>query len=166
MAAYYISLYWYACSLAIGVMGLIDFFEPKLPRFINDLFLYGKIKNDANAGSWLARWIEVPKKWFIHFYIVGVVCNGTSVYLVQKLFLSGQPLPSFMERILSVTNSTKSANDTATSPVDAWLVILLMFIQNSRRLYGSKLLVGYQVVHRPSLTLVERDGEGQVSLQK
>ena len=127
-------VYYYVFSAVIAVMGIAQLFPSKMPQFVQDLVLYGKIKGDRKQWT-VVQLLEVPKKWFLHFYVVGVFSNGLMTFLIARAYLTGSTFPHFINTILSWINSTPSGNDEYTKPVMALLCVMMMFIQNSRRFY-------------------------------
>lgn len=82
---------WLIASLVIGLFGLILFFDgKKLPPWLTVIYKYGKLLRDLNndersvSGLLLIRWIQVPKRYFSHFYGIAVILH--LIVLLSSLF--------------------------------------------------------------------------------
>uniref|UniRef100_A0A8D0EVP0 Polyprenal reductase n=1 Tax=Strix occidentalis caurina TaxID=311401 RepID=A0A8D0EVP0_STROC len=95
-----------------------------------DLLRYGKTKSGrGQRPAWLRR-LQVPKRWFTHFYVVSVLWNGfLLIWLFRAEFLGGS-LPSWIQHCLTCTNIFPSAHEHFS----ALLVLLLLWLHSCRRL--------------------------------
>ena len=75
----------------------------------------------------LAASFKVPHSWFIHFYIVSV---ASSLFWVQQIATRGFAF-IFLVRLYEAS----SFKHPSMNAVQVWIVIILMAVQGSRRLY-------------------------------
>ncbi|KAL7287810.1 hypothetical protein TKK_0018185 [Trichogramma kaykai] len=86
-----------ACTTG-GIGLLINSFEPYLPVALLKVFKYGKFASTAQ-DRFLEK-LEVPKRWFKHFYVLaGPLSTLTLVIFVNRYFMN-QPLPNFVVNTL------------------------------------------------------------------
>ncbi|XP_074642957.1 polyprenal reductase-like [Tubulanus polymorphus] len=125
----FISILFSVFSIGIGLGGLFQIVQPRTPQIFQDLFLYGKIKDKAKGRNGnretFIKIIEVPKRWFLHMYIAGVVVNGVLLSALISTFV-GYPIFDWLQilprkRIISLDYTT------------ALLMLICIFIQVSRR---------------------------------
>ncbi|XP_067843452.1 polyprenol reductase [Heptranchias perlo] len=98
-----------------------------------DFMRYGKSKQYFfQRPPWLQR-LDLPKRWFAHFYVVSVIWNGLLLGIIcQSLFL-GHPFPIWLQRLLSFLCGSvlhlKSGDE-----LSVLLVQMMLCIQAVRRL--------------------------------
>lgn len=99
-----------------------------------DLTRYGKTKSGrGQRPAWL-RLLDVPKRWFSHFYILSVVWNGfLLLLLIQALFLS-RPFPIWLQDLLSAIGGASQNQDVGDEHLSALLVLMLLWLHSFRRL--------------------------------
>uniref|UniRef100_A0A8C2THB0 Polyprenal reductase n=1 Tax=Coturnix japonica TaxID=93934 RepID=A0A8C2THB0_COTJA len=96
--------------------------------FFQDLIRYGKTKRGGQQAAWLRR-LQVPKRWFTHFYVVSILWNGfLLIRLFQAEFLG---VPSDFPAILVPFAVIQGGNSEHFS---ALLVLLLLWLHSFRRL--------------------------------
>ena len=130
---------------------MINVLEPLTPKIISDAFGYGKTTN-ANLNR-LVRLIQVPKAWFLHFYIFAVFFMAFLLSMVIKVVVLSEDLPQYMSIFLDFfTNESRIAG---TTPEGILLAMILLNIQCARRLYeclyinvnsGSKMNILHYIV--------------------
>lgn len=130
---------------------MINVLEPITPKIISDAFGYGKTTNSNLNG--LVRLIQVPKSWFLHFYIFAVIFMAFLLSMVLKVVVWGQTLPAYMSTFMDFF--TTESRMTGTTPEGILLAMILMNIQCLRRLYeclyinvnsGSKMNILHYIV--------------------
>ncbi|NXR32756.1 PORED reductase, partial [Zosterops hypoxanthus] len=99
-----------------------------------DLIRYGKTKRGCGqAPGWL-RLLQVPKRWFTHFYVVSVLWNGfLLICLFQAEFL-GESLPSWIQDMHHALGRDSQSKDMGNEHFSALLVLLLLWLHSCRRL--------------------------------
>ncbi|KAK2166498.1 hypothetical protein LSH36_38g01036 [Paralvinella palmiformis] len=132
MAAVLLCLYWFLFSVACWLLAAIHIYDLKLPQLINDILLFGKMKDKKRKWT-IAQWFEMPKRWFIHFYIVGSLTNGYFTYLYVCSYIFHHKPPTWLTFVLHFLAGVPS--NASTGPGSALLLLLLMFIQTFRRLF-------------------------------
>ncbi|XP_074722312.1 polyprenal reductase isoform X1 [Strix uralensis] len=99
-----------------------------------DLLRYGKTKSGGGQRpAWLRR-LQVPKRWFTHFYVVSVLWNGfLLIWLFRAEFLGGS-LPSWIQHVHHAPGRDSQSEDTGNEHFSALLVLLLLWLHSCRRL--------------------------------
>ncbi|XP_077158114.1 polyprenal reductase isoform X1 [Paroedura picta] len=120
-----------------------------LAGLFHDLVRYGKTKGGCGQRPAWLRYLDVPKRWFCHFYVVAVIWNGILLlWLIQSLFFS-QPFPVWLQEFLSILGEASqdrnrgtygSANGCAYKQeggeaLSAFLVCLFVWLNSCRRLW-------------------------------
>ncbi|XP_071787043.1 polyprenal reductase-like [Asterias amurensis] len=124
---------------------------PTLPNFLWNLISYGKVRNVSGRGkpskkqTWqskLDKVLDVPKRWFIHFYIVSVICNSFLLFnLISVVFYNGE-MPGWYLDVLRFLTNYPLQNPKA-SQLSIIIVIALLLIQGVRRLYECLVISSY-----------------------
>lgn len=145
-------IYWFFC-LALVLFGLPQTFHLiKFPTFIVELFEYGKTRGSGSGtvSSPLVKLIEIPKQWFLHFYIFGLVVSSYMLAATTGAYFFGIRIPGvnhlaatieahfFGIRIRGVNHLAATAPEKQPPVIDEYAVVLMcamMFIQHFRRLY-------------------------------
>ncbi|KAM6076069.1 polyprenal reductase isoform 2-T2 [Chlamydotis macqueenii] len=101
---------------------------------LQDLIRYGKAKRGyGQRPAWL-RLLQVPKRWFTHFYVVSVLWNGCLLlWLFRAEFLGGS-LPSWIQPVHRALGRDSQSEDTGNEHSSALLVLLLLWLHSCRRL--------------------------------
>ncbi|XP_033920556.1 polyprenal reductase isoform X2 [Melopsittacus undulatus] len=99
-----------------------------------DLIRYGKTKGGyGQHPAWL-RLLQVPKRWFTHFYVVSVLWNGfLLIWLFQAEFLGGS-LPSWIQHMHHALGRDSQSEDTDIQHFSVFMVLLLLWLHSCRRL--------------------------------
>ncbi|KAM6429338.1 polyprenal reductase [Rhynochetos jubatus] len=102
--------------------------------FFQDLIRYGKTKRGCGQCPAWFRLLQVPKRWFTHFYVVSVLWNGfLLIWLFQAEFLRGS-LPSWIQHVHHALGRDSQSEDTGNEHFSALLVLLLLWLHSCRRL--------------------------------
>uniref|UniRef100_A0A8C0IRZ2 Polyprenal reductase n=1 Tax=Chelonoidis abingdonii TaxID=106734 RepID=A0A8C0IRZ2_CHEAB len=100
----------------------------------HDLIRYGKTKSGCGQRQAWRRLLDVPKRWFSHFYILSVVWNGfLLLLLIQALFLS-RPFPIWLQDLLSALGGASQNQDVGDKHLSVLLVLMLLLLHSFRRL--------------------------------
>ncbi|KAI5695612.1 hypothetical protein M8J75_000838 [Diaphorina citri] len=120
-------------TLAIVIVGsLINSLEKHLPKCLIQSFRYGKFALDIRHSTFVAH-LEVPKRYFQHFYIFSSLLSTMAFYLCVKTYVLGYEVsPSVMSFLDLLGGSQRRATTSATS---VFLCIFLITLQCYRRLY-------------------------------
>ncbi|CAH1776683.1 unnamed protein product [Owenia fusiformis] len=129
--AFLIVCFWLVCGVAILLVGTLLRYASNLPQVIQDLLLYGKVRGQRKDVT-AVRKIEIPKRFFIHFYAIGVLAQGVVLLIVGRSYFMGVAPPALYKGVLDYLSEPKIIR---TNAVSATMVIALMFIQDARRLY-------------------------------
>ncbi|XP_040527425.1 polyprenol reductase isoform X2 [Gallus gallus] len=101
--------------------------------FFQDLIRYGKTKRGGQQAAWLHR-LQVPKRWFTHFYVVSILWNGfLLIRLFQAQFL-GASLPPWIQIFHSAFGRDLQDQNTDSESFSALLVLLLLWLHSFQRL--------------------------------
>uniref|UniRef100_A0A1B6BXQ4 Polyprenal reductase n=1 Tax=Clastoptera arizonana TaxID=38151 RepID=A0A1B6BXQ4_9HEMI len=121
-------------TCAIVVVGsLINNCEKYLPIFVAQTFRYGKFAYKSNGKSVLLKPIEVPKRWFRHFYVFAGIWSTLCLVSCIFLYFSFGQLPDVFLKVLDfVSTSHRKAEVTAISSL---IAASLIFLQCWRRFY-------------------------------
>ncbi|RZF43220.1 hypothetical protein LSTR_LSTR009024 [Laodelphax striatellus] len=117
--------------IIVIVGGLINSYEKFLPVFIIESFRYGKFSYCGKESG--LKPIEVPKRWFQHFYIVSSLLSISSLILMFRIILLGEEAPYALIRFLDlIATSNRKAGVSGTALL---IALSLMCLQCCRRLY-------------------------------
>ncbi|XP_032811030.1 polyprenal reductase [Petromyzon marinus] len=101
------------------------------PVLLEDFIRYGKSKGGQRA-AWM-RALDVPKRWFMHFYVVAVVSHVTLFSLTLRALLLGSTFPGWLESLL-VAFGSPTNNFPHGMELSVVLAQALMVLQVVRRL--------------------------------
>ncbi|KAL1454182.1 hypothetical protein WDU94_010462 [Cyamophila willieti] len=120
-------------TVSIVVVGsLINSLEKHLPKALIQSFRYGKFALDLRHSTFVA-YLEVPKRYFQHFYILSSFLSTVAFYLCFKTFVLGYEVhPNIISFLDLLGGSHRRATTSATS---VFLCIVLITLQCYRRLY-------------------------------
>lgn len=123
------------CLLTIGIIAfgsLINYFESKLPHFLNQTFRYGKFSAKGKKSKLVT---EVPKAWFKHFYLFAVLIYTYVLILVTTVYIFNWNVPNYVSSALDqICGSSRYAY---TSKNKVFIAVLLMALQVYRRFYDT-----------------------------
>jgi len=112
--------------------GIIEHFEQSLPQFIVEAFRYGKTLNGP-VQTKLVRLIQVPKSWFLHFYIFSSIYSPFILYQAYSSYMRNTEVPATYLTALDVV-CTENRSPSA-SKENILLALTLLCIQCFRRFY-------------------------------
>jgi 3-oxo-5-alpha-steroid 4-dehydrogenase 3 len=94
-------------SLAMVILGgMVNYFETFLPTFLGEAFRYGKTSRGPTTHT-LLRLVQVPKSYFLHFYVFAIVYVTTLWVIVCTVYLLQIPAPSWMVHFLDFCGTTR-----------------------------------------------------------
>lgn len=140
MASEVLITFWVVSTFLIFLAYLIRKTFKSYPLYFNELFVYGKVKNSKKSKSFV-KFIDVPKRWFQWFYLLGIICNGTTSYIVFNAYVEGLDPPFWYKFLLSVVQN--NLIEPQTSAFSALLAIFLMFLQDVRRFFECVFISSY-----------------------
>lgn len=115
---------------------LINSIESKLPVCLKQTFRYGKFSSEKK--HFLINYLEVPKKWFKHFYVFAALWSTLGFMLILLAFVFRTAIPEFVTRFLdTVALENRRASYNATS---ATVAMFCMLIQCWKRFYETHYL--------------------------
>ncbi|XP_011502079.1 PREDICTED: polyprenol reductase [Ceratosolen solmsi marchali] len=86
-------------GLAVAFGGvLVNFFENYLPTSVSKIFRYGKFC--SNVKNKFLEKLEVPKRWFKHFYTFAGPFSTAALVLVYYRYYQSDKLPDIVVKIL------------------------------------------------------------------
>ncbi|XP_071342998.1 polyprenal reductase isoform X2 [Trachinotus anak] len=103
-----------------------------LYMLFQDLIRYGKTKQNLKRHEWL-RVLDVPKRWFWHFYALSVCWNGFLLVLYLSFIFQHQSHPSWLTVMLDILTGVPST-DSQVPQLSTLLVQLLLWVHSLRRL--------------------------------
>lgn len=126
-----LSWFWVLCSAFIAVGYVLDLYPSIIPVW-SSLLRWGKLRiGYVNPNR---NFYEVPKRWYQHFYIIGVVVNSLLLGIVCRAVFLGQPLPASLTSLLQWLQFPVSHTGEADA-IPALLVLTLEQLQVIRRCY-------------------------------
>lgn len=125
-------LYWTTC-IALLVVGLPKTFRLfRFPTFLTELFEYGKTRGSTSVSTPVIKLIEVPKHWFLHFYIIGLVVSSYMLSATTGAYFFRVNVPG-VDNLAAI--AAKNKVQTNIDEYAVVIVCLMMFVQHSRRIY-------------------------------
>lgn len=116
------------------VGSLMNTLEKHLPVFVAQTFRYGKFAYQGKPS--FLKPIDVPKRWFYHFYIFGALFSTAALLLLSSVyFLNWKPQPWLLWLLDFLGSSTRRSNINGFS---ALVAIVLITIQVWHRLYETR----------------------------
>ncbi|KAL8587624.1 hypothetical protein ACOMHN_045313 [Nucella lapillus] len=127
-----LSGFWLVSSAVLVVSYFIDQ-HPSAPNVWRSLLRWGKMRVGVVVGT--NYFYEVPKRWFQHFYMLGILVNSLVLFLLyRKLYMREGEWPvfltSFLEQLQHPAGSTG-----LTNAVPVLLTLTLELLQVMRRCY-------------------------------
>ncbi|XP_058694190.1 polyprenol reductase isoform X1 [Poecile atricapillus] len=112
-----------------GGVGLV------ISGLFQDLIRYGKTKRGSGRLPGWLRLLQVPKRWFTHFYVVSVLWNGFLLICLFRAEFLGESLPLWIRNMHHALGRDSQSKDMADSEhFSALLVLLLLWLHSCRRL--------------------------------
>lgn len=110
---------------------LVIYAEDHLPVLIRHSFHYGK--HGINIYHPLLALVQVPKRWFKHFYVFAIQASTFSLVLIcYKYFMNGK-IPEIIYRLLDA--SLGKSRKALISPECGFLAMTLLTIHCWKRFY-------------------------------
>jgi 3-oxo-5-alpha-steroid 4-dehydrogenase 3 len=141
-------IFWFITTFSVLILGVITvYFNQYLPQFISNLVKFGKLlneqkidsKNSKNLTKKLINLIEIPKKYFIHFYLFALIYILTIIILLfqTKCFSkSDQILCQLIKKLFNlIINRDVEIERKQLLSQRSLLLMVSLIIQFSRRLY-------------------------------
>nr|XP_008123859.1 PREDICTED: polyprenol reductase [Anolis carolinensis] len=107
-----------------------------------DLLRYGKTKGGCGQRPARLQHLDLPKRWFYHFYIVSVIWNGFLLLVLLQSLLVSWPFPIWLQDLLSILDGALQNPDGAMhasanggESLSALLVCLFVWLSSCRRLF-------------------------------
>ena len=110
---------------------LVNFFEHYLPSTIIQTFRYGKFSYTGRRSY--INYLEVPKRWFKHFYVIATVYLTIILYLLFSAYCLSRPAPRGLKDLFDVI-ATKERT-VSVNATTAALATVLLCCQVWRRFY-------------------------------
>lgn len=127
-----LDVFWAFVSVAIVFASYFHFAKKDAaPELLTAAMLYGKVA-ETNKKARRLKDISIPKRWFSHFYQLGVVVFTVCSVCVVRLYVLGLPPPAL---VTQAVNFFVPQRTTAASATSVLLVQLLETCQVYRRCY-------------------------------
>lgn len=119
-------------TVMIVVFGcLLNCIEKKLPTFISQSYRYGKFSYQGERSK--IKTIEVPKRWFAHFYVFAAVYSTMCLLTAMKVYFLDGKAPSHIVDLFNVLATTQRT--FTVSSIATLIALVLMTAQCLRRFY-------------------------------
>ncbi|CAA94885.2 Polyprenal reductase [Caenorhabditis elegans] len=125
-------LYLLVSTLGLAISCCFTLICPHVCRLIPALTTYGKAADQQEDNS-LVEKISVPKKWFKHFYAIGLLTLFICLHTVHSLIYNPNYLHPVVLKILATL--TRSYSIPPITPSTSILALLLISLHVARRLY-------------------------------
>lgn len=102
------------------------------PPLLLQAFKFGKMAHTTQVSRLLTA-LEVPRRWFSHFYVSASIVVTVALYLMWHVCVSGASLPPWATITLDVL--TTPHRKQAVSATSAAVALCLLALQIYRRLY-------------------------------
>lgn len=98
-------------TIFIVIVGnLLNFFEERLPVFVVQTFRYGKFSYNGRSSL---KVIEVPKRWFRHFYVFATLYGFYALYWAVDVYLyQAKPSDSLLSYLDILAGSNRRTTGT------------------------------------------------------
>ncbi|XP_785169.3 polyprenol reductase isoform X2 [Strongylocentrotus purpuratus] len=104
-----------------------------LPHLIKDVVVYGKLL-DPRKRTGIQQYLLVPKRWFVHFYILSFIWNGFILMNVVQCTLQGSVLPLWFSKMMSFLTSYP-VSPPAVDLLTVLIAMAVIVIHAHRRIY-------------------------------
>lgn len=142
MASILLVGFWIIASFFILLSAVILTLSAKVSQAFEDLLLYGKVRTEQRKWS-VVQLIEVPKRWFTHFYVVGSIVNSFMFLLILFSYSTSSALPFVIEVSIDLLCIGLKQHVVNTDELSCMLLVSLMAVQNIRRLLECLLVSVY-----------------------
>uniref|UniRef100_A0A5S6QPE6 Polyprenal reductase n=1 Tax=Trichuris muris TaxID=70415 RepID=A0A5S6QPE6_TRIMR len=148
----WVEAFWLLCSVCIFCPGVVVIWAPNSSPLLNRLLTYGKVQVFRRAD--LLSILEVPKRWFTHFYIVATLTSEVALtvsvlHLTRFVIHDAKPiiilqdLLSFLRQPVGTIETMTSAPPPRLNEATIVLCCVLFFVQALRRFFESAFLSVY-----------------------
>ncbi|XP_033743576.1 polyprenol reductase-like [Pecten maximus] len=127
-----LSVVWNIASLAIILGYLTVEYSSYFPSLIHDLYLFGKVRK-LDGFKLRDSILHVPKSWFCHFYLTGVVINSAVLAITLYTVLGTGVWPECVQDFLTIIGHPGKEAEDLTAPFPMVLAIVMEEIQVIRR---------------------------------
>ncbi|XP_048511472.1 polyprenol reductase [Athalia rosae] len=110
---------------------IVKIAEPYLPLAITNLIKYGRYA--AKGKSSIVPEIEVPKRWFKHFYEFGAPLSSYVLFIALWTYLGIGSVPNHLQQILDILLGAN--RKVLVAPEHTILALFLITIQCWKRFY-------------------------------
>lgn len=119
-------------SLFVSIIGLLlNYMESNLPTFITRTYFYGKFSRKVYQP--LVSKVEVPKRWFKHFYVFAAPASSCILYLVIRKYFWNIDVPKNLIWMLNICLG--SHRRPLVSAESTFIAALLITLHCWKRLY-------------------------------
>ncbi|XP_070554225.1 polyprenal reductase-like [Ptychodera flava] len=132
-------LWWYWVVSTVGfVVAFIFYYHVPLPKQLREFLMYGKVRTKGQQNVF-GRYMDVPKRWFKHFYLTSVICNGFIFYTVVCSFFMNQTTPPWFTKLLGNVSQYPASHPTV-SHTSVLIAQCMMVFQGTRRFLECQLI--------------------------
>lgn len=128
-----IGWFWVVYVIAVLLLMWPMIILDNMPKGIQDLVRYGKLKPRLENRPYFLRLLDVPKRRFIHFYVIACMWNTFLAAMVFRAYFMGKPHHPRLFAILSLCGGEERPESIEATSVT--IAICLILIQVYRRLY-------------------------------
>lgn len=136
-----IGWFWVVYILAVVVLFWTIIILDILPKGLQDLIRYGKLKARLETRPYFLRLLDVPKRRFIHFYAIASIWNTFLAAMVLRAYFLGLPHHPRLFAILGLCGGEQRSESIEATSVA--MAISLILVQVYRRLYESAFVSVY-----------------------
>jgi len=145
------TLFWSITTLSVLILGLITIYlNQYLPELVSNLIKFGKLlkpkQNDSNTKSKLNQLIaliQVPKSYFIHFYIFAVIYHLIILLLLfTNCFSVHSDRHELIDKLMTliIGRNIYIEAENALKSRTSLILMTSLLIQYIRRLYENKFI--------------------------
>ncbi|XP_056270837.1 polyprenol reductase [Pseudoliparis swirei] len=144
----FVNVFWLFLSACFFVAFCAHKLAQRLPRrhltgrahlAFQDLIRYGKTKQRVQRDV-RVRALEIPKRWFWHFYAISVLWNGLLLALYLSFTFQQRALPSWLTGLIDIVADAPAGQVPQLSTL---LVLVLLCGHSARRLLECLLVSVY-----------------------
>ncbi|XP_013792664.1 polyprenol reductase-like [Limulus polyphemus] len=130
----YITIIWLLSTFILSFTGILVLYFPiHVPQILRSFFKYGKAAEPYEKYYHFLRVLELPKSWFVHFYIFASILYSFVTWMICSVYFQKKQVPSF---VLDLLHIFAGPNQRASaSPEAVVLVESLLLLHIYQRLY-------------------------------
>lgn len=125
---------WFSYSLVITFTGINVLYAKYFPQVLRQLYAFGKVHDSMQKRKNFSKKLEVPKRWFSHFYVFASI-HIPLITLSICLKYFGICSCSLLNRALDVFASPDRNSNEDLYPESVIIVGILLSLQVIRRCY-------------------------------